>query len=76
MNAIIREVIGRAEHWPEEDQEKLAQVAVEIELRRKRAYSAPAEELRAIDEALAVIADDRVAADSEVEALLAKYRNL
>jgi hypothetical protein len=75
MNAIVREIIGRAEHWPEEDQEELAQVAFEIELRRKRAYLASAEELRAIDEAHAAVAEGRVAADSDVEALLAKYRN-
>lgn len=75
MNAIVREIIGRAERWPEEDQEELAQIALEIELRRKGAHRASADELAAIDQALAAVARGEIAGDADVEALLAKYRN-
>ncbi len=74
MNAIVMEVISRAAHWPEEDQEELAQVALEIELRRKGSHSANPDELKAIDAALVAVARGEIAADAEVEAVLAKYR--
>jgi hypothetical protein len=74
MNAIVKEIIGRAEHWPEEDQEELAQAALEIELRRRGTHHASPEELEAIDLALAAVARGEFAADADIEALLAKYR--
>jgi hypothetical protein len=74
MNAIVKEIIGRAEHWPLEDQEVLAQLALEIELRRKGSYSANPDELKAIDAALAAVARGEISADAEIEAVLAKYR--
>ncbi len=74
MNAIVKEIIGRAEHWPLEDQEELAQLALEIELRRKGSHSANSDELKAIDAALAAVARGEIAADAEVETVLAKYR--
>jgi hypothetical protein len=75
MNAIIKEIIDRAERWPEEDQEELAQLALEIELRRKSAHRASADELAAIDQALAAVDRGEIVADADVEALLARYRN-
>ena len=74
MNAIVKEIIGRASHWPEEDQEELAQVALEIELRRSGVYHASADELSAIDAALAGVARGGIASDAEVDALFGKYR--
>lgn len=74
MNAIVMEVISRAAHWPEEDQEELAQVALEIELRRKGSCTANADELAAIDAALAAIGRGEIAADAEAEAVLARFR--
>ena len=74
MNAIVKNIIGRAERWPEEDQEELAQVALEIELRRRGPRRASDEELAAIDEALGAVARGEIAASDEIDALLAKFR--
>jgi ParB-like chromosome segregation protein Spo0J len=74
MNADIKNMLARAENWPQEDQEELAQVALEIEARRHGVYHATPTELRAIDEALAAVARGEVASDEEVEAVFAKYR--
>jgi hypothetical protein len=68
-------MLSRAEQWSEEDQEELAQVALEIEARQHGIYQATAEELRAIDEALAAVGRGEIASDAEVEAVFAKYRH-
>jgi hypothetical protein len=75
MNADLRTMLARIEHWPEEDQEELAQIALEIEARRRGVYHATPEELQAIDEALAAVERGEVASDEEVEAVFAKYRH-
>ncbi|HEY2136824.1 MAG TPA: hypothetical protein VGH49_13105 [Xanthobacteraceae bacterium] len=67
-------MLSRVERWPEEDQDELAQIALEIEARRHGVYHATPDELRAIDEALAAVARGEVATDDEVEAVFAKYR--
>lgn len=74
MNADLKEMLGRVARWPEEDQEELAQLALEIEARRHGVYHATAEELAAIDEALAALARGEIATDADVEAVYAKYR--
>jgi predicted transcriptional regulator len=74
MNAELRTMLTRIERWPEEDQEELAQIALEIEARRHGVYQATPDELRAIDEALAAVERGEVASDEEVEAVFAKYR--
>jgi predicted transcriptional regulator len=74
MNAILKDILTRAETWSDEDQEELAQVALEIEARRHGVYHATPEELRAIDEALAAVARGEIATDEQVEAVFAKYR--
>lgn len=74
MNADVKHVLSRVAHWPEDDQDELAQVALEIEARRHGVYHATPEELRAIDEALAAVARGEIASDEEVEAVFAKHR--
>lgn len=74
MNADLRRMLARAERWSEEDQEELAQVALEIEARRHGLYRATPEELAAIDEALAAVARGEIATDEEVDAVFARYR--
>ena len=69
-------MIAWAEHWSEEDQEELAQVALEIEARRQDGYHATDDELKAIDEALAAVERGEIASDAEVEAMFAKFRRL
>src|SRR5882757_8875963 len=51
MTKELKEVLERAETWPEEDQEELADYVRDIEARRTGVYHASAEELVAIDEA-------------------------
>jgi ParB-like chromosome segregation protein Spo0J len=74
MNADVKNMLSRVARWPEEDQDELAQVALEIEARRHGLYHATPEELEAIDEALAAVSRGEVASDEEVEAIFAKYR--
>lgn len=55
MTINLKNVLARAETWSEQDQEELAQVALEIEARRHGLYHASPDELKAIDEALAAV---------------------
>jgi len=74
MNADVKNMLSRVARWPEEDQDELAQIALEIEARRHGVYHATPAELRAIDEALAAVARGEVATDEDVDAVFAKYR--
>jgi len=74
MTINLRNVLARAEKWPEQDQEELAQVAIEIEARRHGVYRATPEELHALDAAMTAVQRGDVASDEEVEAVFAKYR--
>ena len=74
MNADVKHVLSRVAHWPEDDQDELAQIALEIEARRHGLYRATPEELRAIDEAIAAEARGEIASEEEVEAVFAKHR--
>lgn len=74
MNAELKEMMVRVARWPREDQEELAQIALEIEARRAGTYRATPEELNAIDEGLAAVGRGEIATEQEVEALLTKYR--
>ena len=69
MNADVKSTLDRVATWPSEDQEELAQIALEIEARRHGVYDATPEELAAIDEALAAVARGEIATDEEVEAV-------
>jgi hypothetical protein len=75
MNTDVKHVLSRVAHWPEDDQDELAQIALEIEARRHGVYHATPEELQAIDEALAAVAHGEIASDEEVEAVFAKQRS-
>ena len=74
MNADVKTVLSRVPRWPEEDQDELAQVALEIEARRHGVYPATPEELQAVDDALAAVGRGEIATEEEVEAVFAKYR--
>ena len=74
MNADVKNTLDRVANWPEEDQEELAQVALEIEARRHGVYHATPQELIAIDEALAAVGRGEIASEEAVEAGFAKYR--
>jgi predicted transcriptional regulator len=74
MNAVLKNMLDRITAWPEEDQEELAQIALQIEARRHGLYHATPEELSAIDEGLAAVARGEIASEEEVEAVFAKYQ--
>jgi hypothetical protein len=70
----LKNLLERAETWPEEDQNELAEVARDIEARRSGVYYATPEELAAIDEATAELDRGEVAGDAKVRAAFAKFR--
>jgi hypothetical protein len=75
MNRKLKDLVQRAEHWPEPAQEELARLGEEIEGElRGGEYEATQEELRAIDEAIAEIERGEKATEAEVRAVFAKFR--
>jgi hypothetical protein len=70
MTKKLKEVLERAEGWPQEAQEELVRVANEIEGGLRSEYHATLEELRAIDDAQ----QSGVATEGEVEAALKSFR--
>ena len=70
MTKRLKDVLERAEAWPQEAQEELARMAYEIEGELKGTYHASGDELRAIDEA----EQSGVASDHEVEAAFRLFR--
>ena len=75
MTKALKDVLARAETWPEWAQDNLAEIVQEIDREVKAGtYRATDEELRKIDEALAAVRRGEVASDAEVEAVLAKHR--
>jgi predicted transcriptional regulator len=71
----LKEVIQRAETWPDEVQEELVEIALEIEASlRGGVYHATRHELEGIDRGLRAAREGRFATDAEVEAVFAKHR--
>jgi len=72
---VLKEVMQRVETWPEEAQEQLAELALEIDAELAGGvHQATQEELRAIDEALGEIDRGDVASEEEAAAVFAKFR--
>jgi hypothetical protein len=68
----LKELLGRAENWPEAAQEELVQIGLEIEAEHVTGvYHATPEELRAIDEA----ERSGIASAEEVEVAFATFVN-
>jgi predicted transcriptional regulator len=75
MNKALNDIVRRADSWPEEAQEELAQLAREVEAEvNAGAYRANANELAGIDRGLRDSADGKFATDEQVEATFAKHR--
>ena len=71
----LKEAMLRAETWPEEAQEELAAIALEIDAGLKGgSYRATTEELEGIDRGLKAVRERRFATEEEVEAVFAKHR--
>jgi RNA polymerase-binding transcription factor DksA len=73
MNAKLKDVLDRAEKWPDWAQQDLAELALEIDREISGGtYRATREELRKIDEALEAVRRGEVAAAAELEAVFAR----
>lgn len=71
----LTEALERIESWPAEAQDRLAEIALDIEdALSGREYEPTAEELAGIDRGLRDAAEGRFASEPEVEAVLAKFR--
>ena len=75
MTQKLKDIIERAEGWPQAAQEELTQVALEIESDLTGEYHATQKELQAIDDGIAAVRRGEIATDAEVEAVFAKYRS-
>ncbi len=72
---VLKEAMERVETWPQEAQEELADIALEIDAALKgRTYRATAEELAGIDRGLEAAREGRFATDEEIAAVFAKHR--
>ena len=72
---VLKDVIERAETWPDEAQAELAAIALEIDATvQGGAYRATRDELEGIDRGLKAAREGRFATDAEVEAIFAKHR--
>jgi len=71
----LTEAMERAETWPQEAQEELAEIAFEIDARLKgRKYHATPDELEGIDRGLRAAREGRFATDAELKAVFTKQR--
>lgn len=72
---VLKDLVKRAETWPPELQEELAEIARELDSAfRGGVYHATPEELAGIDRGLEDARAGRFATDEEVAAVFAKYR--
>jgi predicted transcriptional regulator len=74
MTSHLKEVLERVETWSEQDQEKLAQVILEVEAQLLMSDDLTPEQLKAIDEGVAAADRGEIASDEQVKALFAKFR--
>ena len=71
----LKNLLERAQTWPEEAQHELVAIANQIENElRGRDYSATQEELRIIDAAMASTDAGETATDAEIKTAFAKFR--
>jgi predicted transcriptional regulator len=72
---LLKDAMERVETWPEEAQEELAAIALDMDASLNGGlYEATTEELAGIDRGLKAAREGRFATDDEVAAVLAKYR--
>jgi predicted transcriptional regulator len=72
---LLKDVLERAEKWPEEAQTELAQIALEIDADlRSGKYQATPAELDGIDRGLKAAREGRFATDDQVDRVFEKHR--
>ena len=75
MSPAMKAFLERVGSWPEEDQEELAEVAREIEARRKDIYRLSEAERQGIEKGLRAMREGRYASDERVAAILNEARS-
>ncbi|HZP21554.1 MAG TPA: hypothetical protein VFB16_15270 [Bauldia sp.] len=74
MTSKLKELVERAEAWPESAQAELVELGLEIEAEQQGVYHASADELAAIDQALAELDRGEGVSQADAEAIFAKLR--
>jgi hypothetical protein len=75
MTKLLKDVLERAERWPEEAQTELAQIALEIDAGlRSGKYRATPAELAGIDRGLKAAREGHFATEDEVGRVFEKHR--
>jgi predicted transcriptional regulator len=72
---LLKDVLDRAERWPEEAQTELAQIALEIDAGLATGlYHATPKELAGIDRGLKAANEGRFATEDQVNRIFEKHR--
>ncbi|HYW64573.1 MAG TPA: hypothetical protein VE865_15380 [Bradyrhizobium sp.] len=75
MTTDLKDLMERAQSWPEAVRDELVAVASQIERELQGGdYVATREELQALDAAIASLEAGESASDAEIEAAFAKFR--
>jgi hypothetical protein len=74
MTKKLKEMLNRAETWPEEAQEEAVATLLAIEAEFAEPYELTEEDRRAIDKGLEDVRQGRIASDEQVSRLFARYR--
>ena len=75
MRSRLKDLLRRAESWPETAQDELVRAGLEIEAEQTGGvYRPTSDELQAIDEALTQAERGEMASAREIEAAFAKFR--
>jgi hypothetical protein len=74
MTPGAKKLLERISSWPEEDQEELAEAALEIEARRAGIYRLTEAEREAVRRGLEDVSQDRFAHEADIAAILQKAR--
>ena len=75
MTPMTKRLLEQVESWPEEDQEELAEVAREIEARRKGVYRLSEAERQGVEKGLRAMREGRYASDERVAAIFNEARS-
>jgi predicted transcriptional regulator len=75
MSKKLKEIIERAETWPEEAQEEAIATLQAIEAEFAQPYELTEDDRKAIDRGLEDVRRGRIASDEEVSRLFARYRH-
>jgi predicted transcriptional regulator len=74
MNTKLKDIIERADTWPEEAQEEAVQFLLALEQEYAEPYELSNEDRRAIDRGLEDMRQGRFATDEQVKAVFNRHR--